>query len=269
MSANSEDQSAQLSLHLDNEWSFNFGSETLNASQLDKSQDQTIFENNSILVDKNVYEQLVATCDAMKAQLHQLMEMVDEKTFDDQNQNSEEMKLILKERDELKKKVDQKSKETVHWTKKYYKLKAYGQEILKKRENEIKLLKSEVVDGKKKLNEIVETINHLEDAANKEKIKRKNVESEMRKADKIIKDALREEMEARKQSQKEYLLEKTERMALEEKISENAASARGVIVRSTCPVADHHILNQRIDVLQRQRKILVESINKRDSPIHH
>lgn len=41
-----------------------------------------------------------------------------------------------------------------------------------------------------------------------------------------------------------------------------AASARGVIVRSTCPVADHHILNQRIDVLQRQRKILVESVSQ-------
>ncbi|CAO4364226.1 unnamed protein product [Caenorhabditis nigoni] len=174
----------------------------------------------------------------------------------------EEVSGMLK-RGKLEKQLTQKDEEIQTANRKYSNLKKRGVQMLEDKNQEIKKLQREVEDQKKKLEEQNSQLEELKIMVKQESEKRKRFENEMKAAEKIVKDAWREEKITRKLTEKKCLTEKTEKMALQEKVKE--LSAKGVVVHKVCPNSEHNILVQRIDVLQRQRDILVDSITQRDS----
>ncbi|KAF1765233.1 hypothetical protein GCK72_005185 [Caenorhabditis remanei] len=148
---------------------------------------------------------------------------------------------------------------------KYSNLKKRGIQMLAEKSEDNQKLQLEMAEQQKKVDELNEQLESLRNSVKLEKEKRKRYENEVKAAERIVKDALREEKISRKMTEKKCLAEKTEKMALQEKVMD--MTNRGVVVRKSCPISEHNLLVQRIDVLQRQRDILVESINNRETPI--
>ncbi|CAP32228.1 Protein CBG13384 [Caenorhabditis briggsae] len=174
----------------------------------------------------------------------------------------EEVSGMLKIR-KLQNQLTQKDEEIQTVNRKYSNLKKRGVQMLEEKNQDIKKLQREVEDQKKKLEEQNNQLDELKNMIKQESEKRKRFENEMKAAEKIVKDAWREEKMTRKLTEQTCLKEKTEKMALQEKVKE--LSAKGVVVHKICPNSEHNILVQRIDVLQRQRDILVDSITQRDA----
>uniref|UniRef100_A0A1I7UCF4 Uncharacterized protein n=1 Tax=Caenorhabditis tropicalis TaxID=1561998 RepID=A0A1I7UCF4_9PELO len=272
---------------LDAEWSFNL-EESIIQSEIDNNQsDHRVHDDETVIVDRCFYEDLIATCDALKAQMNDLegiiekkqkkyeeaekrMKELEEKSEKLKKENKELLEKMTKKEEEANVKIDSMKVEIHSLTtqiqskddkintinSKYYELKKRGLQMLEQKEKDISKMREAMTEQNDKLKA-------TESMAKLERERRKKLENEVMGANKMIKEALREEKISRKIAERECLNEKTENMALREKVNE--MSSRGVVVLNDCPVFEHSILSQRIDVLERQRDILVNSINERDS----
>lgn len=268
---------------LNGEWSFNLGHSIISTEVSNNETSLIQQEENTIIVNREFYEELIATSAALKAQLKELETVINKKNEEDQEfrlkmksleseledakiDNKELLKSIAEEAtttNKIKMKVHQlsaesqkKEEELMRMKEKYSDLKRRGLQMLEQRDKDINTMQKEMAEQKEKLDA-------MELAVIAEKEKRKKHEHEVKTANRMIKEALLEETISRKQMEKKCLREKTEKMALEEKVKE--MSTRGVVLLKECPFQEHDLLAQRIDVLQRQRDILVDSINQRES----
>lgn len=328
---------------LNGEWSFNIESSFI-ASATDNNETTQQEDPDTVVIDKYAYEELAATCEAMKIQMAELMKNLEqhkkeneekdqkmarleseceilmemvaqeqkernalnlnlretteklenqekkmadlvkkgtqkmddlnaekevlEKTLADKKKEMELLNLeyqLNKQNDDAKftLKVNELEDEARTLNRKYSNLKKRGVQMLDEKNRDIKRTQRELEEQKKKYEEQQKELDEMKSTLELETEKRHKFESEMKLAGKIVKDALKEEKRSRKLAEKWTLVEKTERMALEEKVME--MTSKGVIVHKSCPNSEHNLLVERIDVLHRQRDILVDSITQRDS----
>ncbi|CAL2033228.1 unnamed protein product [Caenorhabditis brenneri] len=268
---------------LNGEWSFNLGHSIISTEVSNNETSLIQQEENTIVVNREFYEELLAISGSLKDQLKELDEVIGKKKEEDQEfrlkvrslelelegskkENKDLLGMIAEEKSttnkikmkihELSAESQKKEEELMRMKEKYNDLKKRGLQMLEQRDKDINKMQKEMAEQKEKLDA-------MELAMIAEKEKRRKYENEVKTANRMIKQALLEEKISRKQMEKKCLKEKTEKLALEEKVKE--MSTRGVVLLKECPVQEHDLLAQRIDVLQRQRDILVDSINQRES----
>ncbi|CAI2348095.1 unnamed protein product [Caenorhabditis sp. 36 PRJEB53466] len=180
---------------------------------------------------------------------------------------------ILQRKEESDKMMAELKTEADKYVWKYEDLKKRGLEILQEKSAAMEKLQTELKAKEEEINALKEELSQkvatLNQNVEEERKKRKKIGDEMERARRLVEKCLEEERQLRMKATSEQLMEQTEKKALQEKLDELTSAARGVssTMPQHCANPIHTELLHKVDVLVRQRQLLVDRLNERDTDV--